>query len=449
MVNKAKQKAAQHLAVMAYKSIQEHPEEGLPKLLKLFDVLDTKDSYKAGRDFVRQILADPSNPWYHYLLSIWEDLDSEVRYAFFQSFFLNSVLKGREEQRLLREEHQCNLPWAILVDPTTSCNLSCTGCWAAEYEKGIYLSYETLDALVKEGKSLGTYMYLFSGGEPLMRKRDIIALCEAHPDCYFLAFTNGTLIDEAFASEMLRVKNFAVAISIEGDEAATDARRGAGTYAKAINAMAILKRNKLLYGISCCYTSQNVETIGSEAFIDSMVDMGAKFAWFFTYIPIGKDAVPSLMVSAEQRAFMYRQVRAFRKTKPIFTMDFWNDGEFVNGCIAGGRCYLHINAQGDIEPCAFVHYSDSNIYTSSLLEAYKRPLFQQYKEQQPFNQNLLRPCPLLDNPERLRQMVHASGAISTDLASPEPVDELTGRCEQASKNWAVLAEQLWEPHAKS
>ncbi len=299
------------------------------------------------------------------------------------------------------------------------------------------------------GKNLGTFMYLFSGGEPLMRKSDIIALCEAHPDCCFLAFTNGTLIDEAFASAMLRVKNLSVAISIEGDEAATDERRGKGTYAKAIKAMSILKRYKLLYGISCCYTSQNVQTIGSEAFIDSMLDLGAKFAWFFTYIPIGRDAVPSLMVSAGQRAFMYQQVRSFRKSKPIFTMDFWNDGEYVDGCIAGGRCYVHINAQGDIEPCAFIHYSDSNIYTTSLLDAFKRPLFQQYKERQPFNNNPLRPCPLLDNPEQLREMVHASGAVSTDLASVESVDDLTAKCDQASKDWAVSADRLWEDHATS
>src|SRR5699024_12037600 len=43
-----------------------------------------------------------------------------------------------------------------------------------------------------------------SGGEPMVRKADLIRLCEMHPDCEFLAFTNGTLIDEAFCQEMLR-----------------------------------------------------------------------------------------------------------------------------------------------------------------------------------------------------------------------------------------------------
>ena len=31
-------------------------------------------------------------------------------------------------------------------------------------------------------------------------------------------------------------------------------------------------------------------------------------------------------------------------------LDFQNDGEFVGGCIAGGRNYFHINANGDAEP---------------------------------------------------------------------------------------------------
>ena len=234
------------------------------------------------------------------------------------------------------------------MDPTSACNLHCIGCWAAEYGNKLNLSLEELDSIIQQGKAMGTYFYIYSGGEPLVRKKDIITLCERHPDCAFLAFTNATLIDEAFVDEMLRVKNFAPAISVEGFEDATDSRRGAGTYKAVSRAMEILKRKKLLFGISCCYTSANTEVIGSEDFFDSMIEKGAKFAWFFTYMPVGADAVPELLAKPEQREFMYHQIREFRKTKPLFTMDFWNDGEFVGGCIAGGRAYLHINANGDI-----------------------------------------------------------------------------------------------------
>jgi len=306
------------------------------------------------------------------------------------------------------------------------------------------MSYETLDSIIRQGKKLGTYMYIYSGGEPLVRKKDIIRLCEEHNECMFLAFTNGTLIDEAFADEMLRVKNFVPAISIEGFEAETDARRGEGTYQKVLRAMEILKARKLGFGASLCYTSQNTETIGSEEYIDFLIKQGCKFAWFFTYMPVGVGAPTDLIAKAHQREYMYHQIRAFRQTKPIFTMDFWNDGEYVNGCIAGGRNYLHINANGDIEPCAFIHYSDSNIHEKTLLEAYKSPLFMQYKENQPFNGNHLRPCPLLDNNGKLAEMVHASGAHSTDLTKPEDVDSLCAKCKNASVHWTPVANRLWD-----
>ena len=141
---------------------------------------------------------------------------------------------------------------------------------------------------------------------------------------------------------------------------------------------------------------------------------------------------------------MYHKIREYRNTKPIFTLDFWNDGEYVKGCIAGGRNYLHINANGDIEPCAFIHYSDTNIHTGTLLEAYKNPLFMAYHDGQPFNHNHLRPCPLLDNPEKLAGMVHESGAKSTDCTSPEDVDDLTAKTKPVAEKWAVTADKLWK-----
>ena len=216
------------------------------------------------------------------------------------------------------------------------------------------------------------------------------------------------------------------------------------TFGGYVEAMEILKERKLAFGISCCYTSKNAEVIGSEEYIDDMIAKGAKFAWFFTYMPIGNDAVTDLIATAEQREYMYHQIRKFRKTKPLFTMDFWNDGEFVHGCIAGGRNYLHINANGDIEPCAFVHYSDSNIREKTLLEAYMSPMFMQYHDNQPFNDNMLRPCPVLDNAGKLAEMVHACGAHSTDLQSPEDVDDYCERCRPTAEAWAITADRLWK-----
>ena len=150
---------------------------------------------------------------------------------------------------------------------------------------------------------------------------------------------------------------------------------------------------------------------------DRIIDMGALFVWFFHYMPVGNAASPELLLKPEQREVMYRRLREYRSTKAIFGMDFQNDGQYVGGCIAGGRYYLHINAKGDVEPCVFIHYSNANIHDCTLLEALKSPLFQAYHDNQPFNRNHLRPCPMLENPERLRRLVRDSGAVSTDYAA--------------------------------
>ncbi|MBE6822465.1 radical SAM protein [Caproiciproducens sp. LBM24188] len=423
--------------------LDSNPEENVPKLIGWLRKLDSDGFFNNTYDMIEEFMKDPDNNWNRLIKSMYTEIDDGVRKKLFENFLVNSAIIGSQKKNKCEEKYNCNIPWAILMDPTSACNLHCTGCWAADYGNKLNMSFETLDSIIEQGKKLGTYMYIYSGGEPLVRKDDIIRLCEKHNDCEFLAFTNGTLIDEKFADEMLRVKNFVPAISIEGFEEETDFRRGKGTYRKVIEAMDLLRTKRLPFGASLCYTSKNTENIGSEEYIDFLIEHGCKFAWFFTYMPVGVDAVPELMATPQQRKFMYDQIRKFRGTKPLFTMDFWNDGEYVNGCIAGGRCYLHINANGDVEPCAFIHYADSNIKEKTLLEALQSPLFMQYRKNQPFNNNMLQPCPLLDNPGRLTDMVQKSGAVSTDMQHPEDVEALSKKCEDAAHQWEPVAEELW------
>ena len=443
MSNSIKDSAQVFAVNQMLKYIDRDPQEAFPKLLDWADQFDKNNLYLTQRQTIRKIIENPDNNWMHLINSFWTDVDPEVRKIFFRNFIVNASLMGARKIVANREKYACNIPWAILMDPTSACNLKCIGCWAAEYGRTLNLEYEVLDDIIRQGTQLGTHMYIYSGGEPMVRKGDIIRLCEAHPDCMFLAFTNGTLIDEKFADEMLRVKNFVPAISIEGFEEATDYRRGKGTFNKVMDAMRILKEKKLLFGASCCYTSKNIDSLSSEEYIDMLVEAGAKFAWFFHYMPIGNEAVPELLPLPEQREIMYHKIREFRNTKSIFTIDFQHDGEYVKGCIAGGSSYLHINAYGDIEPCAFIHYADSNIREHTLLEAYKRPLFMAYKQGRPFNENMLRPCPMLENPEALRDMVKSSGAHSTDMQSPENVDDLYAKCKPYADRWVTKADELW------
>ena len=421
--------------------VSEDPEARIPKLMDTVDRYVPADVFPTQRRAFRSAI-DSRNNWYQLMMRVF-DLNPEVAGRLVKCFLVDANVLAWPVQEKKRDELGCNVPWAILLDPTSACNLRCTGCWAAEYGHALNLSYEDICSIIDQGRELGVHVYIYTGGEPLVRKADLIRICERYPDCAFLCFTNATLIDEAFCQDMIRVANFVPAISAEGNEHTTDARRGDGTYAKIERAMDLLREHGLPFGISACWTRANADAIATEENMDWMIEKGALFCWYFHFMPVGRASTPELIPTPEQRERMYRFVREMRGKKPLFTMDFQNDGEYVGGCIAGGRRYLHINAAGDVEPCVFVHYSNANIHDVSLLEALRSPLFMKYYEAQPFNTNHLRPCPMLENPDDLPRMVAETGARSTDLVERETPEQLREKTAPAAAAWAPVGGRLW------
>ena len=427
--------------------VYKNPKKNIPKVLKIGKAvtgnLFPETTWTAPLD----VITNPQNTWNDYVYRIIEETDKELLTNVLLTFAIDAGYIGTSTLRENRDKLKCNIPWIILMDPTSACNLKCKGCWAAEYGHHSNLTLDEMRKIVTEAKALGTHFFMFTGGEPLVRKKDILTVTKENPDCIFLAFTNGTLVDDEFCEELKKSGNFALALSIEGTEETTDFRRGEGVYKKVVDAMAILKKHKCIFGTSICYTSKNYQAVTSDKFYDMEIEAGAKFALYFHYMPIGSDADTSLLLTPEQREHVYRTIRKKRRTrngKPIFVMDFQNDGESVGGCIAGGRNYFHINSEGDAEPCVFIHYSDSNIREKSILECLRSPLFKQYYKGQPFNDNMLRPCPMLENPQALRHIIDVTGAKSTNLTCPESADELCSKCDLYAKEWAPMAKQIWE-----
>ena len=418
-----------------------NPEQNMAKAMEAINKYVPASIFPSQREAFSHAIESKNN-WYQLLLKVTR-LNPQVVNDLLKTFVVDANFLAWGKQEKSRAKYGCNIPWAILLDPTSACNLHCTGCWAADYGHKLNLTFDDIDSIICQGKELGVHVYIYTGGEPLVRKDDLIALCRKHSDCAFLCFTNATLIDEKFCQDMIEVKNFIPAISAEGFEETTDARRGKGTYKRIQHGMDLLREHGLPFGISTCFTSQNASSVCTEEYFDWMIEQGALFCWIFTYMPVGTDAPTDLMASAEQRAELYRHVRAMRQTKPLFTLDFWNDGEFVGGCIAGGRRYLHINARGDVEPCVFAHYANVNIHDVSLLDALRSPLFMAYHDEQPFDGNYLRPCPILDNPYRLEEMVRKTGAYSTDLVHEESAHDLCAKCAPAALEWYPVATQLW------
>jgi len=338
-----------------------------------------------------------------------------------QNFFVDWVTESKKREKL--EEEGFKAPWFFVVSPTYACNLNCYGCYAHEYKRGQGLSYATLSRIIREANELGIRWLTISGGEPFYYKdketgKTLLDLAEEHNDMYFQVYTNGTLLDEKTIERLAKLGNVAPAISQEGYEKETDERRGKGVWKKICQARENLYKAKVLQGFSITVTRQNADIVTSDEFIDDLISRKVSFGWYFIYIPIGKKPAVELMPTPEQRAKLRQKIWEWRSIKPIFIGDFWNDGPWVGGCIAGGRKYFHINALGDIEPCVFIHFAVDNIIDlwkkgKGLREAINSPFFLSIRKRQLENDNWLTPCTIIDKPDYLREVVKNYNAYPT------------------------------------
>ncbi|MFO8059992.1 MAG: radical SAM protein, partial [Bacillota bacterium] len=188
-----------------------------------------------------------------------------------------------------------------------------------------------------------------------------------------------------YADELEQLGNFSPIFSLEGPREQTDARRGDGVFDAVVSAMGRCRERGIPFGASLTATRDNFDQLIGDEFIGFLDEQGCMYIWIFQYIPIGRDPDFDQMLTPEQRGNLAIRSNEIRAEYPLVVLDFWNDGRFVDGCIAGGRIYLRINAAGDVESCAFIHYATDNINDCSLQEALQNSLFMEFARRQPFN----------------------------------------------------------------
>ena len=375
---------------------------------------------------------------------VMTELSPHCLKAVARTLFINGLLESSALRSRFEATHGFDPPFTLLVSPTMRCNLACKGCYAGKYNYGDGLSYELLDRVISEAKELGILFVTFSGGEPLTRKKELFSLLEKHGDMYFMFYTNGTLIDDRVADELHRLGNAGAVMSLEGFEEATDARRGKGVYQRVMAAMDRLKERGVPFGTSLTVTSKNIEELTSDELFAHLALKGVMVAWYFLFMPVGKDPDVSLMPTPEQRNYLRERDAYLRERHPIFIADFWNDAPYVGGCIAGGRNYIHINANGDVEPCVFTHVAVDKIFDKSLVEVLCSGFFRKIRSLQPYSENLLTPCMIIDNPHIFRDVVKEYKAYPTHDGADDVTNKICAELDIYGKRVKALYDPIWE-----
>ena len=355
------------------------------------------------------------------------------------------MMPQNDVRTAFHEKYQLYPPGFITISPTAHCNLFCKGCYADSSNRAkFHLDFDVFSRIISEKqRDWDSYFTVVSGGEPLMWRsqgKNLLDLVRKHNDTYFLMYTNGTLIDARTAEEIADVGNLTPAISMEGFEPETDARRGTGTFAKILQAFENLRRVGVPFGVSLTATRSNVDVLMSEEFINFLFEkQGAIYAWFFQYMPIGRHFTLDQLVTPEQRLAMYKAQWSYMRDRKLFFVDFWNGGPISQGCFSGGRRggYFYINWNGDVAPCVFFPYSTDNVYRiyergGTISDVLTSGLFHDLREWQKeygYSEvgksdakdigNWLTPCPYRDHHRIAQEMILRNNAKPIDLPAEE------------------------------
>lgn len=383
--------------------------------------------------------------------------------------FVGQVVAGEDERmRPFRERFGYDPPSFLTISPTQQCNLCCTGCYAASSAKNrATLSHDILARVLRDKRDeWGSHFTVISGGEPFLYSsggRDLFDVMREFPDIYFMIYTNGTLIDDALAARIAAAGNISPAISVEGWERETDARRGRGVFHRIEKAMHSLRKHGVVFGVSMTATRENAEALLSDEYVDFLFrDQGAVYGWVFQYMPIGRRYTVDLMVTPDQRLWMLERELEMIERKKLFIVDFWNGGVLSAGCLAAGRSggYFHIDWNGNVSPCVFFPYHIDNVYdiyreNRSLSSVLESPVFKtlrawqhsyQGKEPAQKMKNMFIPCPMRDHYSFARDLIQRSGAqpVNEEAALAIQDAEYGERMEEYDQRLSRLFDPVWE-----
>ncbi len=262
------------------------------------------------------------------------------------------------EKRLKRGEY---FPAFLFLSVTNACNLACQGCWVSQSNPPKQISPGTLDNVITECKRQGSFFFGILGGEPLLYE-GLFDVFEKHPDCYFLLFTNGTLITDDVAREMRRIGNISPLVSIEGLEEVSDVRRGGeNVYEQSMLGLANCRKHRLVTGVCTSVCKSNIDDLASEKFVNDIAALGAHYLWYYIYRPVGPNPEPRLALSAEQVTALRRFIVDIRLKAPLMVVDAYWDDKGNALCPAGIGIANHISPDGYIEPCPPIQFAKDNI----------------------------------------------------------------------------------------
>lgn len=334
--------------------------------------------------------------------------------AFMLSFAGASAAASAKRKKA--EKNGEHIPPFLIASITSKCNLHCAGCYSrcnhatVDTEPVTQLTDEDWFNVFEEADGLGISFILLAGGEPMLR-RGVIEAAGKKKNILFPIFTNGTFMDERYFELFDKCRNLIPIMSIEGKKEITDARRGSGIYERLIKNMDELNKRGLIFGTSVTVTTENINEVTSDGFLDELSQRGCRAVIFVEFVPVTEESKELAPQDAE-REYLKERIIHLREERPeMVYISFPGDEKSSGGCVAAGRGFFHINSHGGAEPCPFSPYSDVNIKNTSLREAMHSPLFMALRSGDILKDDHDGGCVLYEKRELVEQLMKGAMAV--------------------------------------
>ena len=303
-------------------------------------------------------------------------------------------------------------PPVMICSITSRCNLKCRGCYAMARDRrnGMELTSQQFENLTREAAGIGTNIILLAGGEPLLR-RDILESASKAKETIFPVFTNGTLLDADYIRFFKKHRNLIPVLSIEGDRQSTDERRGAGLYSTVISAAEVLRRSKMFFGLSLTLTRYNFDALMDPDYLQHYHKRGCRLFFLVEYVPVNEEDMHNCL-SPEQQKSLTGKMQVLWEKLPALFVCLPGEEEQYGGCLAAGRGFIHISPTGDVEPCPFAPYSDSNIIEMPLNDALNSLLLNRIRGSHHLLKESAGGCTLWENREWVEKQMEKPESLS-------------------------------------
>jgi len=327
-----------------------------------------------------------------------------------QAYYFLRTIKWQKRAAQVRsdwEQQGIHVPPIMIFSITNRCNLKCKGCYnqALRSSPQEEMSEEKLKSVIAEAKDLGISFIVIGGGEPLIRK-EISDITQEFPEIIFLVFTNGLLIDDNLLTKLKGQNNFVPVISLEGYEENTDERRGKGVYERLQGIIKKIKGKGLFWSVSLTITRSNFASVLDHEFVKKLYALGCKLFFFVEYTPI-REGTEDWILTEEQRENLLAIRDSFRSKYKALFIAIPGDEEEIGGCLSAGRGFVHISANGDVEPCPFAPYSDANLRDSSLKDALQSEFLRSIRQNHDQLHETEGGCALWIKREWVRSLLHS------------------------------------------